>query len=259
MKQEEEPPTQAWLDQLDAIVAGHESQAASDDELLHLAQRLTIELAPLRTMNRTAEQRRLRLLGRLRARQAQAFRKRRLSVRAALLVALLLVVVLASGTLGAGALASVWSAASRAWSAATSLQQLQGVSVAQLERPHPGLHPLPLLPTALPRDAEGSAYGVITDAHDPNLLKVFVADYRIAGQDVLLYEQPSGFPLTSPAAQTVAIGTIDGQVFADAAGNHALQWYQDGMECQLTSMLSVERLVALARLFEPITNWDLIH
>lgn len=259
MKQKEEPPTRAWLDQLDAIVAGHESQAASEDELLQLAQRLTIELAPLRTVNRAAEQRRLRLLGRLHARQVRASQQRYVSVRSALLVALLLMVVLVSGTLGAGALARVWGAASQVWSAATSLRQVQGVSLAQIARAHPGLHPLPLLPTALPRDTEGSAYGVITDARDTTLLKVFVADYRIARQDVSLYEQPSSFPLTSSAAQTVAIGNINGQVFTDSAGNHALQWYQDGMECQLTSTLSVERLVALASLFQPITNWDLIH
>lgn len=259
MKQKEKPPTQAWLDQLDAIVAGHDSPAASEDELLQLAQRLTIELAPLRTVNRAAEQRRLRLLGRLRVRRARAFQKRRAPVRSVLLVALLLMVVLASGTLGVGALAWVWGTASQVWSAATSLRQVQGVSLAQLARAHPGLHPLPLLPTALPSDTEGSAYGVITDAHDSSLLKGFVADYRIARQDVSLFEQPSGFPLTSSAAQTVAIGNIDGQVFADAAGDHALQWYQDGMECQLTSTLPVERLVALARLFAPIKNWDLIH
>lgn len=259
MKREEEQPTQAWLDQVDAIVAGQDSSAANEDELLQLAQRLTIGLAPLRTMNQPAEQRRLRLLGRLRARQTHATRKRHASVRSALVMALLLMVVLASETLGAGTLARVWGAASQAWSAATSLQQVQGVSIAQLERLHPGLHPLPLLPTVLPEDTQGTAYGVVTDEHDPNLLKGFVADWRIAGQHVSLYEQPSSFPLTSSAAQTVSIGTLDGQVFADAAGNHALQWYQDGMECQLTSMLPVERLVALASHFQPIKDWDIVR
>lgn len=259
MKSEEEQPTQAWLDEVDAIIAGHDSPAANEDELLQLAKRLKTDLTPLRTMNRAAEQRRLRLLGRLRATQTLAARKRLVHARSALLLALLLMVVLASGTLGAGALAGMWGAATQVWNAATSLQQVQGVSIAQLERTHPGLHPLPLLPTALPRDTQGAAYGVVTDAHDPNLLKGFVADYQIAGQDVSLYEQPFSLPLTSSAAQMVPIGALEGQVFQDDAGNHALQWYQDGMECQLTSTLSVERLVTLASLFRPIKNWDLLR
>jgi hypothetical protein len=259
MKPEEEQPTSAWLDELDAIAAGRDSPAADEDDLLQLAQRLTITLAPLRTMNRPAEQQRQRLLGRLRAAQARAARKQPLRARPALLVALLLLVVLASGTLGAGVLSGLWGAASQVWNAATSLQQVQGVSLAQLARAHPGLHPLPLLPAALPGDTAGSAYGVITDAHDPNLLKGFVADYQIGGQDVALFEQPSSFPLTSSAAQSISIGALQGQVFEDDAGNHALQWYQDGMQCQLTSRLPVERLVALASVFEPIKNWDLLR
>ncbi|HEY7347163.1 MAG TPA: hypothetical protein VH599_02505 [Ktedonobacterales bacterium] len=260
MKPGEEQPTPAWLDDLDAIIAGQDSPAASEDELLQLAQRLSSGLTPLRTLNQAAEQRRVRLLGRLHAtQQARAARNQHRRVRFALLLALLLLVVLASGTLGAGALRGGWGAAQQVWHAATSLQQVQGISLAQLERPHPGLHPLPLLPTALPGDTQGSAYGVITDARDPNLLKVFVATWRMAGQDVSLYEQPTGFPLTSSAAQTVPIGALQGQVFVDESGNHALQWYQDGMECQLTSTLPVERLVALARDFQPIKNWDLFR
>ncbi len=258
MNPEEAQPTQAWLDRLDAVVAGHESPAANEDELLQLAQRLTTGLKPLRTMNRAAEQHRQHLLRRLRTRhvrkvQRPAYRSR------LVLVALLLIVILASGALGTKVVASVWGMTSQVWKAATSLQQVQGISIAQLAQPHPGLHPLPLLPSALPHDTEGSTYGVITDAHDPNLLKVFVAAYRIAGQDVSLYEQPSSFPLTSSAAQTIMIGALEGQVFQDGAGNYALQWYQDGMACQLISTLPVERLVALASLFRPITNWDLFR
>jgi hypothetical protein len=252
MNHEQGQPTPDWLDDLDAIIAGHESPAASEDELLQLAQQLTERLTPLRRMDRAAEQRRQHLLGRLHATQS----KQPARARSALLVALLLMAVLASGTVGAGTL---WSAASHVWNAATSLQQVQGISIAHLARPRPGLHPLPLLPVALPRDTDGAAYGVIADAHDPNLLKVFVADYRIAGRDVSLYEQPSSFPLTSLAAHMVRIGALEGQVFQDEAGNHALQWYQDGMECQLTSTLPVDRLVALASVFQPIKEWELFR
>jgi hypothetical protein len=257
MEPEREQPTQAWLDELDAIVAGHDSPAAHDDELLQLTQRLASGLKPLQGLDEEAEQRRQHLLRRLRARPAQTMRRRVYRPRFALLVAALLVVVLVSGVFGAGRL---WGTAGQVWNAATSLNQLQGISVASLSRPHAGLHPLPLLPTALPAGTQSAAYGVITDDHDRNLLKVFVADYRVAGQDVSLYEQPSGFFFISPSAQTVPIGGgLEGQVFWDTTGTHALQWYQDEMICQLTSTLPVEQLVALARLFQPIMNWDLIR
>jgi hypothetical protein len=256
MKPERDQPTQAWLDELDAIVAGHDSPAARNDELLQLAQRLASGLKPLHGMDGEAEQRRQRLLRRLRARPTRPARRRVYRSRPALLAAALLIVILISSVFGAGRL---WGAAGQVWNAATSLNQLQGISVAALSRPHAGLHPLPLLPTALPAETQSAAYGVITDDHDRNLLKVFVADYRVAGQDISLYEQPSSFLFIAPSAQTVAIGGLEGQVFEDNTGTHALQWYQDDMECQLTSKLPVEQLVALARLFQPITNWDLIR
>ena len=255
MEPERDQPTQAWLDELDAIVSGHTSPTAHDDELLQIAERLASGLKPLQGMNVEAEQRRQRLLRRLRARPAKAARRRVYRSRSALLAAALLVVILIGGVFGAGRL---WGAAGQVLNAATSLNQLQGISVASLSRPHAGLHPLPLLPTALPDGTQSAAYGVITDDHDRNLLKVFVADYRVAGQDVSLYEQPSSFFFIAPSAQTVAIGGLEGQVFEDNTGTHAVQWYQDEMICQLTSTLSVEQLVALARLFQPIKDWDLI-
>ena len=152
----------------------------------------------------------------------------------------------------------MWGRAAQVWHASTSLDQVKGLSVASLSRPHAGLKPLPLLPAVLPADTQASAYGVITDQSDPNLLTTFVADYHIGGQDVLLYEQPSDLPFSSSAAKMVHIGTIEGQLFQDDAGNNALQWYQHGMVCQITSKLPVKRLVALASGFQPIKNWDLI-
>lgn len=256
MTSEHDQPTQVWLDELDAIVAGHDSPAVQDDERLQLAQRLLVELKPLQRMDERAEQRRQRLFRRLRTQPVRSAQRQVYRSRPALLTGALLVVFLISVVFGAGRL---WGAAGQVWNAATSLNQLQGVSVASLSRPHAGLHPLPLLPTTLLDGTQSAAYGVITDEHDRNLLKVFVADYRVAGQDVSLYEQPSSFFLTVPSAQTVSIGALQGQVFEDTTGTHALQWYQDGMQCQLTSTLPVEQLVALAEGFQPITNWDLIR
>ncbi len=44
----------------------------------------------------------------------------------------------------------------------------------------------------------------------------------------------------------------------DDAGNHALQWYQHGMMCQITSKLPAQNLLLLASTFAPIKSWDLL-
>lgn len=144
------------------------------------------------------------------------------------------------------------------WHTSTSFDQLQGLSVASLPRPHAGIAPMPLLPAALPGDTQGSTYGVITDTANPNLLITFVADYHIAGQDVLLYEQPSDLPFSTSSTKTVAIGSLKGHIFQDDSGTSALQWYEHGMACQLTSTLEVSRLVELASKFQPLKSWELI-
>jgi hypothetical protein len=253
-----EQDTEAWLDKLDAIAAGDNVPSASDDELLQLAARLVTALAPLQEMRRAAERRHQRLPAHLRARYASARRRPVQRLRLAVLVATLLVVALIVGMLSKGGLEAIWGGATQAWHASTSFDQISVVSMATLARPHAGLKPLPLLPAALPGDTQGAAYGVITDQANPNVLVTFVADYRIAGQDVLLYEQPSYGPFSSSIAKPVRIGTMEGQLFRDGAGNNALQWYQHGMVCQITSKLAVQRLLALASLFQPIKSWDLL-
>jgi hypothetical protein len=159
---------------------------------------------------------------------------------------------------GNGAFVAVRGSIAQIWHTSTSLDQLQGISVDSLERPHNGIKPLPLLPTTLPADIQGASYGVITDASNPNVLVTFVADYHVRGQDVLLYEQPSAVAFPAVNARTVQIGAIEGQLFQDDTGTSALQWYQHGIICQITSKLPVERLVTLASTFQQIKSWDLI-
>jgi hypothetical protein len=48
-------------------------------------------------------------------------------------------------------------------------------------------------------------------------------------------------------------------LFQDESGNNALQWYQHGMECQITSQMPVARLVALASTFQPLKSWELLR
>ncbi len=90
-------------------------------------------------------------------------------------------------------------------------------------------------------------------------MTTFVADYRIKGQDLQLFEQPSDVTFLSTTAQSVQIGTREGQLFQDDAGNHALQWYQNNMLCQLTSKLPTALLIEIAGVFQPIKSWDLLR
>ncbi|HEY7123667.1 MAG TPA: hypothetical protein VH540_06910 [Ktedonobacterales bacterium] len=259
MNPEEEPPSGEWLDRLERALAGENAPEGEQDEVLELAAQLGGALAPLRTLDETAQQHRLRLLRRFQGRPTPLPPRQRLPrPRLLLLLATFLLVALSIGVLGLAGLGGLRQAATTALRDSTSLTQINGLSVTGLSRPHAGIHPYPLLPATLPADTHASAYGVITSPSDPNLLSAFVADYRISGQDVLVYEQPSDLLFPSASAQPVQIGTQPGQIFQDAAGTRALQWVQSGMLCQLTSKLSVERLTALALLFEPIQSWDVI-
>jgi hypothetical protein len=84
----------AWLDWLDAIIAGDDTPAPEDDEMLHVAVRLAQALAPLSTLDADAEARRQHQGTRLRARlaasppQRWSHRSRLLAVAATLLLAL---------------------------------------------------------------------------------------------------------------------------------------------------------------------------
>lgn len=257
MKYDDDQYTNTWLDKLDAILAG--DNTPTDNELLQIASHLAPALSPLREMDAAAERHRRRLLTRLHTSHTRAARKTssRLA-RLSLLVAVLLIFILVLRLISAAGLTALSDNVTQLWHTSTSLNQIKGLSVASLSPPHAGLKPLPLLPTSLPPDTQSSAYGVITDHSNPDVLTTFVADYHIAGQEVLLYEQPSDTPFLSPTAKAVLIGNIEGQLFQDSAGTSALQWYQHGMQCQLTSKLAANRLVTLAGIFQPIKNWDLI-
>ncbi len=243
-----------WQADLDKIVAG--KQPSLTDDELELAKRLHATLAPLKTMDETAVQHRQRILTRLHAKSRQQ-RSTRPHPRPLLLVVTLLVLLCATISVNIG-LGGIWEHVATLWHDSTSFESIQSVSVASLSRPHRGIRPLPLLPAVLPADTQASNYGVITAASNPNVLTTFVADYHMAGHDVLLYEQPTFETPLSSVSQRVWIGSIEGQLFQDDAGNNALQWYQQGMMCQLTSTLMPQRLVRLASTFGPMKSWDVI-
>lgn len=250
-----------WLDNLDAIIKGDAVPPHEDVELLHVVTRLSSALAPLRAMAQSdaTDHPRKHAYQRLPHQHLLTRAGRFAPPRAGVLVAVLVILLCLASMGHAIGVASLWQGTTQAFHMSTSLDQINGVSIASLARPHAGLKPLPLLPAVLPPNTQATTYGVLTDASDPNVMTTFVADYKINGQDVLLYEQPSDVQMLSTTAQTIRIGSRQGQLFNDDAGNHALQWYQNEMLCQLTSRLSVAQLVQIASVFQPIKSWDLVH
>lgn len=256
MKQNDDKHERDWLDNLEAMMAGTAPfPDGEDEELLHVATRLASALAPLRERARMKAHINAYPLPRLHARSRWM---RRPHPRTGLLVAALVLLVGMLMSISAIGTAPFWTGTRQALHASTSLDQINGVSIASLARAHGGFRPLPLLPTG-PFTLQAATYGVLTDATDPKSMTAFVAGYRIEGHDVQLYEQPSDVAFLSTTAQIVRIGVREGQLFEDDAGNHALQWYQNDMLCQLTSKLPVTLLLQIARGFEPIKSWDVIR
>ena len=262
MKHPTDRSSDDWPDNLDAIIAADELSPQERQELLHVAERLTTALAPLRAMAHSQASDNSHQHLYMRRPSARHWIRRPTSLalpRTGLLVAAIVLLICIAVIGRAPGAATLWRGASQAVHTSTSLDQINGISIASLARPHAGLKPLPLLPTVLPANTQATTYGVLTDASDPDVMTTFVADYRINGQDVQLYEQPSDMQFLSTTAQTVQVGTRQGQLFQDTAGNHALQWYQNAMMCQLTGKLPVAQLIQIASVFQPIKSWDLIH
>lgn len=246
-----------WLDDPNEPLAPEEQE-----ELQHVATRLASALAPLRDMAHsevvTHSQQHPSMYG------SPTYHLKRwpagsVAARTGMLVAVIMLLLSLTILNIVPEAARLWQGTNRVLHASTSLDQINGVSLASLTRPHAGIRPLPLLPTTVPAHTQAVTYGVLTDASNPDVMTTFVADYHIDGQDVQLYEQPSDVQFLSPSAQMVRIGTRQGQLFEDTAGNHALQWYQDEMLCQLTSKLPVTALIQLASGFQPIKSWELIQ
>jgi hypothetical protein len=260
MKHDIDRPGDDWLDNLDVIIAGKASLPEEDKDLLHVAVRLASALAPLRAIAQRDTSDYPRKHPYMQAEHRRVRWPKGIALkRMWLLAALLALLVCLTGIVSISGKATLWNRAMQAWHTSTSLDQINGVSIASLAPPHAGLKPLPLLPVVLPPNTQATAYGVLTDASNPNIMTTFVADYRINRRDVQLYEQPSDAQFLSPSGQMVQIGALQGQLFQDEAGNHALQWYQHDMMCQLTSKLPVSQLVDLASVFQPIKSWDLLR
>ncbi len=252
----------AWFAKLDAIVTGRETPTPEDDDLLHVAAKLADALAPLNNSDRL-EVRDSHGINVNPQRQhhtiAVARSRKSLLLRVLLTTAAVLFVLF--GIVGAcpvntQVVAATRSVGQQIWQDATSFEQIDASSIALLAAKKSGIRPL--LPTTVPAETQSVEFGIITDDTNPQVFRAFTADYRITGQDVSIYEQATNLVVPSSAAQNVSVNTYEGHLFQDNAGNSILQWYQDGMTCQMASTLPAHELLTLARQFHPITRWELI-
>ncbi len=263
MKRRKENYDEAWFAKLDAIITGREAPTPEDDDLLHVAAQLADALSPLNQleMSDVQDAQSTPVVNPQVQRQTIApARSRKRPLLQTLLTAAAVLFVL-FGVVGACPANTQVAAATRnvgqhIWQAATSFEQIDASSIALLATKKAGVRPL--LPATVPANTQSVEFGIITDDTNPRLFRAFIADYRVAGQDVSIYEQATDLVVSSSAAQNITIGLSEGHLFQDNAGNSILQWYQNGMTCQIASTLPRDELLALARQFRQVTRWELI-
>ncbi len=260
MKRRGENPDEEWFARLDAITTEKETPTPQDDELLHVAAKLTDALSPLNSSDALPMQnfRSIQVSTQAPA-TMQARRKKRSLLQTLLTTAAVLFALF--GIVGAcpantSVVAATRDAGQRIWQAATSFEQIDASSLALLAAKRAGVRPL--LPVTVPANTQSVEFGIVTEDTSPQAFRAFIADYSIAGQDVSIYEESTNLVVPSSAAQNITVGLSEGHLFQDNAGNSILQWYQDDMTCQIASTLPIDMLLALARQFHPIARWDLI-
>jgi len=252
----------AWFAKLDAIVTGRKTPAPEDDDLLHVAAKLADALSPLNTSDRSdvRDSHSTSVNSQLQQHIIAPARSGKSSLLRILLTTAAVLFVL-FGIVGAcpantQVVAATRNVGQHIWQATTSFEQIDASSIALLAAKRSGVRPL--LPATVPANTQSVEFGIITDDTNSQAFRAFTADYRITGQDVSIYEQAENLVVPSSAAQNVSVGLSEGHLFQDNAGNSILQWYQDGMTCQMASMLPAHELLTLARQFHPITRWELI-
>lgn len=258
MRRHNDDYNETWFSKLDAIVMGRETPSQEDDDLLHVAAKLSHALSPLnKSSTQGVQNPHLISTKSLQQYTNMPVRsKKRLLLTAAMLLFVLFGIVRACPS-SIQVSASTQNVGRQIWQAATSFEQIDASSVAFLAVKRAGV--LPLLPVVVPVDTQSVEFGIITDTTNAQDFVAFVANYRIAEQNVSVYEQAANLiGVTSTAAKSIMIDTRKGNLFQDNAGNSILQWYQNGMTCQVASTLPVNELVTLTRQFHPITQWEFI-
>lgn len=243
-----------WMERLDAIASGEELPSPDDDDLLHVAGQLSAALTPLRRLDSTAEARRQHVGAQLRMRRAAQTLKVWGMRSLVLAVALLLFLLLGPGLIfmvhldnaphhgGLPASASRIAAANRAATRRAIAPTLR----IDLIR---AVSPLP-------------AHEYLIDSGLDSLNGAFFryyAQYRITGQgalDIFLYEQPASlfaFPLPATGMQPITVRGLSAVSFRNDTGFSTIRWTENGLTCQLASLLPSGTLVTFADQFQMVT------
>src|SRR5260221_9514201 len=228
-----------WLDKLDAIAAGDEQPSPGDDELLHIAGRLTAALAPLGESDAGARTHKQRLGSQLRL-QLAASKKTRLVKRWAFRSIMVAVALLVFIVLGPGLLFQIAPGASQN-NHTNGAQTQQGWQMLTLHSTGTYTIATPanltrgvalLLPTEIAPD--GYLVAISIDNYGNN---VKIASYLVYEQDAIFYETPSRpcppDPYAISANQTDPIAKTSGFTYNKPGGPNSLVWYQTGVFCTL--------------------------
>ncbi|HLX57044.1 MAG TPA: hypothetical protein VKR83_08475 [Ktedonobacteraceae bacterium] len=259
MNEKQEEVDERWLDRLDEIVDGVDESSPEDDELLQLARQLHVALAPFRELDAPARAHRQRLRSRLRVQLAHTHSWKKWALRPLMVAAAVLFFIL----LGPGVIFELNLAGQNNHPGAGvhGAHGLQGWQMSGL----PSTLSYDILPPAnIPR----GLVLLLSTGLAPNayLLAVNVnnygADAPVKGylvyeQNALIYETPSP-PLPAIANsnsvyQTVYAGINRVFVAHSGDGQNRLEWYQDGLLCDLVSDQPVAQLVAMIRQLQPVT------
>jgi hypothetical protein len=278
MREKREHIDDEWLDRLDDIAAGMDEPSPHDDELLHVAWQLTSALAPLRELDAPARAHRHRLGMQLRTQLAglsltsltypHTWKKwlfRPLVAAAAVLLFVLLgpglifEFNLAGENAGARHDSSAQSssvhhnqrstAGEAGWRAPNLLSEFSFTIMPPKEIPR-GL--TLLLPLNLPSNAylvsiNNGRYGSNTP----------IATYLIYTMNAHLYEAPVQ-PLPTNVYQnsaytSIQIGTMHGILLLTGGGENRIEWYEQGLLCDLVSRAPVSAMVSMIEDLRPVT------
>lgn len=248
-----------WLDRLDDIATGMEEPSAEDDELLQLAGRLTAAFTPLRELDAPARAYRHRLAVQLRDQLAslphgaQTWKKwllRPLVAAAAVLLFLLLgpglifELNLAESTTGAH-----HNMATQSWQAA-NLPSDYSFAIA----PHKDIpRGLTLL---LPLNMPSNAYlvSINTGKYGSNAP---ITTYLVYTLNAHLYESPvqplPGDSYLNSDYTSIQIGALNGVLMHTSDGENRIEWYEQGLLCDLVSNLPVAAMLSMIQNLRPVT------
>ncbi len=249
---------EAWMERLDAIATGEELPSPEDDELLYVAGQLSAALTPLRTLDNAAEARRQHVGSQLRMRRIALTLKvwgtRSLVVAAALLIFLLL---------GPGLifLVNLNGSSPHSGLPASASKYTVATGTARTRAIPPALTPassIDLIRAVSPLPAHQYLIDSGLDSINGAFFRYY-AQYRITGQgelDIFLYEQPASlfaFSLPATGVQPVTVRGLSGVSFRNDTGFYTIRWTEDGLTCQLASLLPTSTLITFANQFRVFT------